>query len=84
MKKLILVTLFLGATAGLCGAKASSAIRFSELDVDRDDALTMTEAGLLPDITRQWRVLDRDGDGRLNRGEYAGYSMPAPAAGRQE
>ena len=59
MKKLIMATVFLGATAGLCGAKASNAIRFSELDVDRDDALTMTEAGLLPKFTRQWRVLDR-------------------------
>ena len=84
MKKLIMTTVILGATAGLCGAKASSTIRFTELDVDRDDALTMTEAGLLPNITLQWRVLDRDGDGRLNRGEYAGYSMPAPAAGNQE
>jgi hypothetical protein len=84
MKKLMMTVVVLGAGSGLAHADISSAIRFNELDVDRDDALTLTEASLLPDITFQWRVLDRDGDGRLNRGEYAGYRRPAPTAGVQD
>ena len=83
MKKLMMTMIFLGTGSGLASAEVVSAIPFNVLDVDRDDALTMTEAGLLPEITMQWRVLDRDGDGRLNRGEYAAYSLPVPAAGVQ-
>ncbi|MGD2112395.1 MAG: calmodulin [Gammaproteobacteria bacterium] len=84
MKKLMMTMVLLGAGSGPAGAEVNSAIPFSTLDVDRDDTLTMTEAGLLPEITFQWRALDRDGDGRLNRGEYASYSLPEPAAGRQD
>jgi hypothetical protein len=71
----------LALLVGMSGAAAYGAIPFSELDVNRDDALTRTEAGLLPDIMAQWQHLDRDGDGRLNRGEYAGYRLPTSVAG---
>lgn len=84
MKKVTMTMALLGAGGGMTGAAALSAIPFSELDVNRDDALTMTEAGLLPDIVSQWSSLDRDGDGRLNRGEYAGYDLPATATGAQD
>lgn len=63
---------------------ALGSLRFSDLDVNRDNALTRAKAGLLPEVTARWDQLDRDGDGRLNRGEYAAYSMPAPAAGKQD
>jgi len=84
MKKLLMTAAFLGAVSGLARAEINSAVPFNELDVDRDDTLSLTEAGLLPDISAQWRSLDMDGDGKLNRGEYAGYSLPTPAAGSQE
>jgi hypothetical protein len=80
MKKLIMALVLLGAGGRLASAEVISVIPFSVLDVDRDDTLTMTEAGVLPEITFHWRELDQDGDGRLNRGEYAAYSLPAPAA----
>ncbi len=83
MKKLIMTTVLLGATAACAARKPAAPIRFNELDVDRDDTLTMTEAGAAK-FHSAMAVLDRDGDGRLNRGEYAGYSIPAPAAGKQE
>ncbi|MEZ5541951.1 MAG: hypothetical protein R3F42_07900 [Pseudomonadota bacterium] len=63
---------------------ALGALRFSDLDVNRDNALTRAEAGLLPEVTARWDQLDRDGDGRLNRGEYAACSRPAPAAGQRD
>lgn len=81
MKRLTMTWVLLGAGGAVTGAGAQSVIPFGELDVNRDDALTMTEAGLLPDIIAQWRSLDRDGDGRLNRGEYAAYLLPVTAAG---
>lgn len=84
MKNLVTAAILLATSGTLGAAQVFSAIPFGELDVDRDDALTLTEAGLLPGITRQWYALDRDGDGRLNRGEYAAYSLPAPAAGEQD
>jgi len=84
MKKLVMTAGLLAVGSGLARAGMIGAIRFNELDVNRDDVLTMTEAGILPEITLQWRVLDKDGDGRLNRGEYAGYRLPAAAAGRRE
>jgi hypothetical protein len=75
------ITMMMTLLAGMSGAAAHGTIPFGELDVNRDDALTRTEAGLLPDIMTQWQRLDRDGDGRLNRGEYAGYWPPANVAG---
>jgi hypothetical protein len=84
MKKLMVTALCIGAGCGATGAQALSRIPFGELDVNRDDALTMTEAGLLPDIISLWGALDRDGDGRLNRGEYAAYQLPDPAAGERD
>jgi len=84
MKKMVMTAVLLAVGSGPARAGMIGVIRFNELDVNRDDALTMTEAGILPDITFQWRILDKDGDGRLNRGEYAGYKPPAPAAGRRE
>lgn len=81
MKRMTMTLLLLGAGGVMTGAAAESAIPFRELDVNRDNGLTMTEAGLLPDIIVQWNRLDRDGDGRLNRGEYAGYHLPATTAG---
>jgi len=84
MKHLVTTAVLLAAGSGLAGADTNGAIRFNELDVDRDDTLTLTEAGLLPEISFQWRALDQDGDGRLNRGEYARYSLPAAAAVSQD
>lgn len=84
MKKPITLALCLGAGCGLTGALALTRIPFGELDVNRDDALTMTEAGLLPGIITLWGTLDRDGDGRLNRGEYAGYHLPDTIAGDRD
>lgn len=79
MKTLLRTALILFMAGAASSAYALGAIPFGELDVNRDDALTMTEAGLLPDIISLWGMLDRDGDGRLNRGEYAGYRLPEAA-----
>lgn len=80
MTKLLMTVVFLGAS-GLAQAEDISSVPFNDLDVDRDDTLSLSEAGALPEITAQWQSLDQDGDGKLNRGEYAGYEIPAPAAG---
>jgi len=85
MKKAVTTAVFLAAVSGVIRTEASSAIPFSELDVDRDDVLSLTEAGtVLPDITSRWYDLDKDGDGKLNRGEYAAYVFPPPAANRRD
>ena len=85
MKTVVLTAAVLGAVCGVLRVQASSAIPFGELDVDRDDTLSLTEAGsVLPDITSRWYDLDTDGDGKLNRGEYAAYIFPPSAAGRQD
>jgi EF hand len=84
MKKPLMTVVFLGALSGLARAEETGAIPFYMLDVDGDNVLSMTEAGALPDITAQWRTLDKDGDGKLDRGEYTGYVMPASTAGRQD
>lgn len=82
MKKLLMTAVFLGAS-GLAQAGNMSAVPFTDLDVDQDETLTLSEAGALPGITKQWQSLDKDGDGKLNRDEYADYETPAPAAGAQ-
>lgn len=84
MKKLLMTAVFLGSLNGLARAEETGAVPFNMLDVDGDNLLSMTEAGALPDITMEWRILDKDGDGKLDRGEYAAYVMPATAAVRQD
>ena len=58
-----------------------TSIPFNDLDTNHNDFLSTDEVGVLPDIETQWGTLDKDNDGQLNRAEYAGYQMPAPAAG---
>lgn len=45
------------------------------LDVNRDGALTPAEAAARPDIGRSFRYADTDGDGRIDRGEFAEISL---------
>ena len=82
MKK-YLVSAFFATLVGATSAQAveNTTIPFNELDSNHNDFLSTDEVGVLPDIETQWGTLDKDNDGQLNRAEYAGYQMPAPAAG---
>jgi hypothetical protein len=84
MKKQLIAAVILGALSSVASAEDTTVIPFNDLDANKDDALSVGEANSLPGITAQWITLDVDGNGQLNRGEYAGYTMPAPAAGAAE
>ena len=81
MKKHILSIVFITLISATAQAEDSAAIPFNELDTNHDDILSTHEAGVLPDIATQWSTMDKNNDGQLNRGEYADYQIPAPAAG---
>jgi hypothetical protein len=81
-KKLFTVVLVFGL-AGLAHAEENSAISFADLDVNKNDALSIAESANLPEISAQWSTLDMNGDGQLSKDEFAGYTTPAPAAGNQ-
>ncbi|MGB5258912.1 MAG: hypothetical protein WBO34_00140 [Gammaproteobacteria bacterium] len=84
MKKQLIAAVILGALSSVAGAEETTVIQFNDLDTNKDDALSVEEANSLPGITAQWSMLDMDGNGQLNRGEYDGYMMPAPASGAVE
>jgi hypothetical protein len=83
MNKQAIAAVILGSLSSLAVAGETMVIPFNDLDVNKDDALSTDEASSLPGITAQWTALDADADGQLNRGEYATYSTPAPAAGAE-
>ncbi|MBT8122981.1 MAG: calmodulin [Gammaproteobacteria bacterium] len=83
MKKTIFTAVLVSGLAGLAHAEESTAISFEDLDVNKNDALSIAETGNLPEISAQWSTLDVDGDGQLSKDEFAGYAAPAPAAGNQ-
>ncbi len=84
MKKELITAVILGALSSVASAEETTVIQFNDLDANSDDALSIGEADSLPGITAQWSALDVDGNGQLNREEYDGYTMPAPAAGAVE
>jgi len=81
MKNHIMSTVFISLISVTAQAETSAAIPFNDLDANHDDGVSAAEAGALADISAQWNALDENGDGRLNRAEYAAYQLPAPAAG---
>ena len=81
MKKQILGAVFISALSAAAIAAEGAAVPFTELDTNRDNALSAVEAVELPGIASQWSELDKDGDGQLSTDEYTAYQMPAPAAG---
>jgi hypothetical protein len=81
MKQQILSAIFITLISATAQAEDSTIIPFSELDTNNDDALSATEAEALPELATQLSKLDINGDGQLNRAEYAVYQIPAPAAG---
>jgi hypothetical protein len=81
MKQQILSAVFITLISATALAEDSAIIPFSELDTNNDDALSATEAEALPELATQLSALDINGDGQLNRAEYAVYQIPAPAAG---
>lgn len=58
---------------------------FVSLDADRDGAISPAEAGARPALARSFRYADTDGDGRIDRGEFAEISLetlaPPPGPG---
>ena len=83
MNKQSIAAVILGTLSSMAFANESTVVPFNELDMDKDDALSVGEASSLLGITAQWSTLDADGNGMLNRGEFSGYKMPAPAAGEE-
>ena len=81
MKKAFTTAVLLSGLAGFAHAEDTAAITFEELDANKNGALSIAEAGNLPEISAQWSALDMNGDGQLSAAEYAGYQAPAPAAG---
>ena len=81
MKKQILSAVFITLISATALAEDSATIPFNELDTNHDDALSATETEALPELATQLSQLDINGDGQLNRAEYAAYEMPAAAAG---
>lgn len=81
MKRQLIVASLAGMLSMTAFAGETVSIPFNDLDVDKNDALSAAEVSALPGMTEQWSSLDADQDGQLNRGEYTGYSAPAPAAG---
>jgi hypothetical protein len=81
MKKQILSAVFITLISTTALAEEIAIIPFSELDTNSDDALSATEAEALPELATQLSMLDINGDGQLDRAEYAVYQIPAPAAG---
>lgn len=59
------------------------------LDVNGDGVLTPAEAAARPPLGRSFRYADTDGDGRIDRGEFAEISLetlapPGPRAGSRQ
>ena len=83
MNKQSIAAAILGTLSSMACAGDAIVIPFNDLDLNKDDALSTGEASSLPGISEQWRALDADADGQLNRGEYASYKMPASASGTE-
>ena len=58
------------AAPGATGAKPS----LQTLDKDRDGTVSMTEAAADPALAKKFAQLDRNHDGKLDRGELAKYT----------
>lgn len=83
MKKKLFTAVLVSGLVGLAHAEENPAISFEDLDVNKNDALSIAESANLPEISAQWSALDMNGDGQLSKDEFAGYTTPAPAAGNQ-
>lgn len=52
--------------------------RFGYFDVDKDGRISAAESQADPALESQWKRLDRDGDDRLDRSEFAGFEPELP------
>ena len=66
----ILCSIFLLATA--CQTEKGPVV-YDELDTDADGYITKGEAKVRPDLLKNWKQADTDGDGKLTVEEYIGY-----------
>ena len=46
---------------------------FEEIDADTDGVISHTEGNVRPDITRNWALIDKNEDGKVDVTEYAAY-----------
>jgi hypothetical protein len=65
----MLGSMFLATAA--CAAKAP--IVYEELDTDANGYITKAEAKVRPDLLKNWKQIDTDGDGKLTVTEYENY-----------
>ncbi|MGB5305209.1 MAG: EF-hand domain-containing protein [Gammaproteobacteria bacterium] len=78
MKKIIVAALTLGTLASPAFAGDAPDDAYVEIDVNRDDSLSIEEAGAVEGLAEQWDALDIDGDGQLNREEFAKAGISTP------
>lgn len=46
---------------------------WQQIDRNQDNSISRTEAAKVPDLTAQWKYLDLDRNGRLDRSEFSAY-----------
>lgn len=69
LNKLIIATV-----SSLAAISASAENIFTSLDANVDGAISKEEASFMPDLVKQWDVLDADTNGELNIDEFSSYS----------
>ena len=52
-------------------AVAGEKMSYKDLDADQDGKISAEEAAASPTLTRQWTVLDANGDGAVDQAEFA-------------
>ena len=61
----------------VCAAFVSSAAiaadTFTQLDSDKDGALTRAEARILPNLTQKWDTADANRDGTVDKAEFSKF-----------
>jgi hypothetical protein len=70
-----------GTSTNYSSKISGAELAFQNLDVDRDQLISMAEAKANLGISSEFAIIDLDKDGGLNLNEFMVYAGEAPAAG---
>ncbi len=68
------------AISALFATAAAAGDIFTTLDVDKSGSISMSEAKVVPSLTKQWKALDTDANNELSTEEFAKSKLAVTSA----